>query len=183
MRVSKLLAVFLILGSGLAFGPAFSGVSNFQQVNSRVYRGAQPEPDAFGNLARLGVKTVLDLREDPAQASAEERLVRAAGMRFVSIPMLGLSKPTDDQIARALAILTDDAAVPVFVHCRRGADRTGTVIACYRIALDHWRAQKAIAEARSLGMSFVERAMRQYILDFQPGAAVAAAVAASSVAR
>ena len=118
MRVSKLLAVFLILGSGLAFGPAFSGV---------------------GNLARLGVKTVLDLREDPAQASAEERLVRAAGMRFVSIPMLGLSKPTDDQIARALAILTDDAAVPVFVHCRRGADRTGTVIACYRIALDHGR--------------------------------------------
>jgi protein tyrosine/serine phosphatase len=167
MRALRLLAVFLAATAGLAFAPAIAGIQNFQQVDDRVYRGAQPETYAFPALARLGVKTVLDLREDPLHAAAEEKLVHAAGMRFVSVRMLGLSRPTDDQISRALAVLADDSAVPVFVHCRRGADRTGTVIACYRIATAHWDNQRALAEAQTHGMSPVELGMRRYVLNFK----------------
>jgi protein tyrosine/serine phosphatase len=167
MRSARLLALFLALGTGLAFAPNVAGVSNFQQVNSRVYRGAQPAPYAFRNLKTLGVKTVLDLRDDPRQAAAEEKLVHDAGMRFVSIPMKGVGAPSGQQIAEALAVLTDDSALPVFVHCRRGADRTGTVVACYRIAFDRWQNRPALGEAELHGMSILERAMKRYILAFR----------------
>jgi protein tyrosine/serine phosphatase len=117
------------------------------------------------------VKTVLDLRDEPDQIQSEKRAVESAGMRFVSIPMHGLSSPTEEQIGRALALLSDSSYAPVFVHCRRGADRTGTVIACYRISMEHWQNDKALAEAQSCGMSWMERAMRRYVLAFHPGAA------------
>jgi tyrosine-protein phosphatase SIW14 len=180
MRSLRLLAVFLALGAGLAFAPAVDGVSNFQRVDSRVYRGAQPAPHAFGNLARLGIRTVLDLRDSRGQSAAEEKLVHAAGMRFVSIPMKGLGAPTGEQVAQALAVLADDSAVPVFVHCRRGADRTGTVIACYRIAFQDWSNRQALDEAKSRGLSFMERGMRRFILGFQTPAATPSLVPATA---
>jgi protein tyrosine/serine phosphatase len=65
-----------------------------------------------------------------------------------------------------LALLNDSSEWPIFVHCRRGADRTGTAIACYRIAHDHWSNQQALAEAKTLGMSSLEIGMQRYILHF-----------------
>jgi tyrosine-protein phosphatase SIW14 len=82
--------------------------------------------------------------------------------------MKGMHTPTNEQIVTALKILEDAAADPVFVHCRRGADRTGTVIACYRISHDHWENQKALSEAKSYGMSLFQQALQRYILRYQP---------------
>ena len=84
-------------------------------------------------------------------------------MRYVSIPMRGMSTPTDRQISDALKLLNDPASGPVFVHCRRGADRTGAVIACYRIGHDHWDTAKAQDEANNFGMSLFQLAIRRYV--------------------
>lgn len=142
-----------------------AGVPNFHVVNEHLYRGAQPTSQGFKNLAKLGVKTVIDLREE-SKTNPEEKLVVAAGMKYVNIRMRGLAAPTDEQIHQVFALLENSSAWPVFVHCKRGADRTGTVIACYRISHDHWATPKALTEAQMYGMSWVERAMRQYILNF-----------------
>jgi tyrosine-protein phosphatase SIW14 len=166
MRFIRIFAAICALGDGLAFAQVTAGVPNFHKVNDHVYRGAQPADDGFKDLARIGIKTIVDLRDEPDLIRAEKRTVEAAGMHFVSIPMHGLSAPGEQQIAMALGILNDQAAGPVFVHCRRGADRTGTVIACYRISADHWQNDKALAEARSLGMSWVERAMQHYVMSY-----------------
>jgi len=156
----------LLAAGGLVFAGSDSpAISNFHQVDSHVFRGGQPKAAEFAALAHLGVKTVLDLREEN-YARGEQKLVEAAGMRFISLPMGGLAAPSDQQIARALAIIEDSVNGPVFVHCRRGADRTGTVIACYRVAHDGWENQRALDEARSLGMSWIERAMRSYVLHY-----------------
>jgi protein tyrosine/serine phosphatase len=77
-----------------------------------------------------------------------------------------LAAPSDADVAKALAILNDPAAGPVFVHCRRGADRTGTILACYRISHDHWKNQSALKEARDLGMRFFEWAMQNYVIHY-----------------
>ena len=173
MHLVRLLTGLLAIGPGAAVAPTADGVPNFQQVTARIYRGGQPSDVGLRYIARLGVKTVIDLRQEPTQVAVEEKLVSAAGMRFLNIPMDDLGPPTDAQIALALAVLTDEAGGPVFVHCRRGADRTGTVIACYRIAFEHWRNRQALDEARNHGLSIFERGMQRYILDFQAPASTA----------
>jgi len=157
----------LFLSAGLVFaGSDASKLPNFHQVDERVYRGAQPAAKDFAILAQMGIKTVLDLRDGDGHVRSEEKLAKAAGLRYISLPMHGFEAPSEQQITRALAILQDAGNGPVFVHCRRGADRTGTVIACYRIAHDQWPNQKALDEARGFGMSSLEFAMRGYVLRY-----------------
>ena len=120
--------------------------------------------EAFAGLAKLGIKTVIDLRGENSERTAVER----AGLQYVRMPWSGLKAPDDAQIAAVLSLLNDSGQWPVFVHCRRGADRTGTAIACYRIAHDHWSNQQALSEARTFGMSSLEVAMQHYILHFGP---------------
>jgi len=158
------------------------GVGNFHQVNPQLYRGAQPTDEGFKNLAHLGIATVIDLREPGSRSSREAQIVKAAGMRYVSVPMKGLSAPAPEDVTKILTLLDDPSAGPVFVHCRRGADRTGTVLACYRIAHDGWDNAKALAEARSLGMSWVERAMQSYVLHYAAGPAPAKSIASPAIA-
>lgn len=165
MKLYKVLTLGLAAGIALA-GPPAPGVSNFHQVNSRVYRGAQPDSRGFESLARLGVREVIDLRGGSQRSEAEKKAVEAAGMKYLNLPMQGLRTPSDETVSRALAELENDSAGPVFVHCKRGKDRTGTVIACYRIAHDQWVNQKALDEAKSLGMSWIQRGMRGYILHY-----------------
>jgi len=147
---------------------AVPGIPNFHQVNEHVLRGGQPAAESWPSLARLGVKTVIDLRREDEHSTAEEaQAVGAAGMNYVNVPMRGMSSPTNEQIVKVLSLLNDDSSGPVFVHCRRGADRTGTVIACYRIGHDQWDNQKALKEAKVMGMSMWERAMQHYVLDYK----------------
>src|SRR5260370_1219646 len=152
---SKILLI-LTLAAGSSFAAEPLGVPNFHTVNDHLYRGAQPTIEGFGNLAKLGVKTIVDLREAGERSLAEQKVVEAAGMRYVSVPMRGFQAPTTSQISQVFALLHDISAGPIFVHCLRGADRTGTVVACYRIEHDHWDNSKALTEARTFGMSWLE---------------------------
>ena len=180
MRVHKasVFAVVLVLAP-LWAAPAnildAPGVHNFHQVDDHVYRGAQPTYQGFKSLAKLGIRTVVDLREGGEIRILEKKAVEGAGMHYVHIPLPRVHAPSDDQIASVFNVLNDPTAWPVFVHCRRGADRTGTVIACYRIAHDRWDNQKALTEAKLHGMSRLERGMREYILRFSPPAKTARA--------
>jgi tyrosine-protein phosphatase SIW14 len=158
--------------------PDVAGVSNFHQVDEHVYRGAQPHGQGFEGLAKLGIKTVIDLRGERSEASAVEH----TGMHYIRLPWSGYKAPDEAQIAMVLSLLNDNSAWPVFVHCRRGADRTGTAIACYRIAHDHWTNQQALTEAKTFGMSSMEVAMQRFILNFAALAPAPAAVLALPVA-
>lgn len=157
-------AILFFCSSLFAADPAH--VPNFHQVNDHVYRGAQPETPGFAELAKLGIKTVIDLREPGSRSTAEKKTVEAAGMHYLSFPMAGFGAPPDDLVVKILTLFENAADGPVFVHCRRGADRTGTVIAVYRIVHDHWENAKALAEAKTFGMSWTERAMQYYIAHY-----------------
>jgi protein tyrosine/serine phosphatase len=158
---SRFFAVFFAFVSLAVAQPA--GLPNFHKVDDHVYRGAQPTPEGFNSLSKLGIKTVLDLRGPEHSEAAEKKIVEADGMRYVGIPMRGMTTPTDKQISDALKLLNDPASGSVFVHCRRGADRTGVVIACYRISHDHWDTARAQDEANNFGMGFFEVAIRRYV--------------------
>lgn len=162
----RILVLIFALGAA-ALAADVPGVGNFHQVNAKVYRGAQPSGQGFQSLAQMGVKTIIDLREPGSRANAEKREVEQAGMHYINIPFSGYRAPSDQQVAQVLALFDDPAAGAVFIHCRRGADRTGTVVACYRILHDHWTNQNALAEARTDRMSSLERAMQHYVLGYR----------------
>jgi tyrosine-protein phosphatase SIW14 len=136
------------------------------RIDAHVYRAKQPDEKDFAGLARMGIKTVLDLRGGMIHEPKERKWVEAAGMRYVSIRLSGLFPPKEQQMAAILALLENPAQGPVFVHCRRGDDRTGIVIACYRIAHDHWTNERALEEARRDGISRFEPLMQRYIRRF-----------------
>jgi protein tyrosine phosphatase (PTP) superfamily phosphohydrolase (DUF442 family) len=163
----SLVCVFLFSLPAFA-GSSVQGIHNFYQVDGHVYRGAQPSGPGYEYLAKIGVKTVLDLREPGERASEEEQLVTALGMKYINVPMGGLTPPTEAQTSKILALLEDNSTGAVFVHCMRGADRTGAVIAAYRIDHDHWNNDRALSEAKSDGMSFFQFPREDYIRNFHP---------------
>ena len=147
--------------------PTVSGIPNFIQVNEHIFRGAQPEDGAWTQLAALGVKTVVDLRQVSEHSTTDEaRAVEAAGMRYVSIPMNGWETPRPELVAQVVAML-EAPGDTVFVHCKQGKDRTGTVVAAYRISHDGWANARALDEAESNGMHWFLRGMKRYISTYR----------------
>ena len=145
--------------------PASCGITNFGQVNERVYRGAQPNEAGMASLKQLGIKSIINLRMTNDVLSAELDQARNLSILYTNVPLAGFARPTNEQIRRVLALI-DSLPSPVFIHCQHGCDRTGTVIACYRIQHDGWSGDAALQEARRYGLSFFERGMREYIVDF-----------------
>jgi uncharacterized protein (TIGR01244 family) len=163
--------------------PRFPELPNFHRVDEHVFRSGQPGADGFARLKTLGVRTVLNLRFEREQGRAEEAAAKAAGLQYLSIPMYPLLPPTRAQIAQALALLEDAQSWPVLVHCQAGSDRTGVVVACYRIAHEGWSAARAIQEAMGYGMNVLEVFKRAFIRDFHaPAARLATAAGGGEVA-
>jgi tyrosine-protein phosphatase SIW14 len=163
-RVQLILVVF---STPALAQPSLEGVKNFYQVDQHVYRGGQPDKAGFERLAKLGVKTVINLREDSRKSRQEEKLVTAAGMVYINVPMTGLTPPSDTEIKHILGLLEDQTAGPVFIHCKRGADRTGAVIGAYRVDHDGWSNTEALKEALARGMRSFQHPRQNYIRDFQ----------------
>jgi tyrosine-protein phosphatase SIW14 len=166
--LNRSLAALLLFGLPALADSSVQGINNFFQVDEHVYRGAQPTTEGFEYLAKIGIKTVLDLREDAARSSGEAQLVTSLGMQYVNVPMTGLTPPTEAEITKVLTLLEDATAGAVFVHCLRGADRTGAVIAAYRIDHDRWDNARALKEAVSLGMSPFQLPRQNFIRKFRP---------------
>jgi protein tyrosine phosphatase (PTP) superfamily phosphohydrolase (DUF442 family) len=172
-RLSGLLGVlfctliFSACGSIPRGVPVSEGIQNFGRVNGALFRGAQPDEQGLVNLARLGVRTIINLRQPSDMWPGEEAAARALGMGFMTVPLRGLGAPTDAQVARVLALI-DSLAPPVFLHCEHGADRTGTIIACYRMGREGWTAERAFAEAKRHGFSAFQIGMRRYIFEYSP---------------
>jgi protein tyrosine phosphatase (PTP) superfamily phosphohydrolase (DUF442 family) len=164
---NRLPIAVLVLGLPV-FAGSVPGIKNFDQVDAHVYRGGQPTDEGLQYLARLGVNTIVDLRETGDRSNAEKRVVTGAGMKYVNVPMTGLTPPTDAEITGILAILEDNTTGPVFVHCLRGADRTGAVIAAYHISHDDWNNARALKDAKAHSMSFFQFPRQNYIQNFRP---------------
>jgi protein tyrosine/serine phosphatase len=125
------------------------GLDNFYRVSATLYRGAQPTSQGLAELRRLGVRTVVSLRA----FHGEHELVAKAGLGYERISFK-VWHPEDEDLRRFLAIVSDPARQPVFVHCQRGADRTGTAVAVYRICVGGWSREAAIDEMTNGGYRF-----------------------------
>jgi tyrosine-protein phosphatase SIW14 len=169
MKLSKLvlfLAMLVASRDQAATSEVSHHVPRFRQIHAGLYRGGQPTSDGFEDLKKMGVRTVINLRVE----GTERTRVEALGMKYVHIPidMPLLQRPwrqiPDKSVEDFLRIVNDPANQPVFVHCQRGADRTGTMIALYRVKVDNWQVDKAYDEAREIGLRWMYRGFRNQIL-------------------
>jgi protein tyrosine/serine phosphatase len=163
MSASMIVLALLVSISAAQTEVRYKELPNFRKVQDHLYRGGQPAAGGLKKLAELGIKTVVNLRGEDNLTRAEEAEAKALGLHYYAVPMPGLSRPSDAQVKQVMAIIDNQENWPVFIHCKHGADRTGTIIACYRIAKENWTDERAISEARQYGMSWMEFGMRDYI--------------------
>lgn len=139
---------------------------NFHQVNENLYRGAQPSQAGIVQLKQIGVKTIISLRGADENSEIEGNWAQSSGIKFINIPLNNWFGPKDEKIEKILASINNAENQPVFVHCKRGADRTGTVIAVYRITHDGWTAKRANVEAKERGFGWWQVWMKDFIKDY-----------------
>lgn len=121
-------------------------VENLYRVEPDLLRSAQPSVAGFRQLAALGVKSVLDLRKGDGDAGT----ARGTSLRLLQVPMTAWSL-SDKGVVQALRILTDVKNRPILVHCQHGADRTGAILALYRVVVQGWSKQDALREMNEGG--------------------------------
>lgn len=144
----------------------YAELPNFHAVNARLYRGGQPHAGGLQRLVALGVKTVVNLRDDDARAREEGEEARALGLRYFNVPLSRAHRPDARRISELFTLLDASENQPVFIHCKRGADRTGALVAVYRVSHDGWTAERAVEEAERYGMGFWQRGKKDFIRDY-----------------
>ena len=184
-----LLAIFTIVlsvaGSIFAQGQEtnFSNIKikNFGQMDERFYRGAQPKEKDYASLNELGIKTVIDLREDPEPY--EKQNVEALGMRYVNIPIQDKHAPESYQIDQFLKVVDDPSTGKFFVHCAGGRHRTGVMGAVYRFNHYNWNFDQVYAEMKQYdfytrwGHGDMKKFVEDYAVSFKNHPAVAVTAA------
>lgn len=166
LLASSLLMVALAINTLAQSEIRYAELPNFHQVNSQLYRGGQPKPGGLPRLKAWGIKTIVNLRGEDAQTQAEGAEAREFGLSYYSISLPEFSGPKEEDVQRVLDIINAPENQPVFVHCRRGKDRTGTIIASYRITHDGWNSADAKKEAKTRGMSWTQIGMKDFIGEF-----------------
>lgn len=146
--------------------PSKKDLPNFYLVNANLYRGGQPTGTGIKRLEKMGVKTVIDLRGADENSKKEENWTQAAGMKFIAVNLENWLRPKNSDIEQIINYINAPENQPVFVHCKRGADRTGTVVAVYRIKHDGWTADQATDEAKKIGFGWWQFWMKDYISDY-----------------
>lgn len=138
------------------------GLANVGRVAPGVYRGAQPAAEGYATLKEMGIRTVINLRT----SMSEKKAVEAAGMRSIEVPMEMSTDGLKAKVDRVVALMADPANRPVFLHCRQGQDRTGIVVAAYRLKLEGWSLAEAEAEMHSFGFNDIWVNFNRFIKEY-----------------
>ncbi|HET9479105.1 MAG TPA: tyrosine-protein phosphatase [Pyrinomonadaceae bacterium] len=160
-------------------------IKNFGQMDDRFYRGGQPKEEDYRHLAAIGIKTIIDLRNDPKEY--EKREAEEFGMRYINIPMSDKAYPQTSAIDQFLKLVDDPSTGKFFVHCAGGRHRTGVIGAVYRFNHYNWNYEQVYAEMKKYdfytrwGHGNMKKFVKDYALTFENRAATAAAAVTTTI--
>lgn len=126
-----------------------TGVTNLYRVSGTLYRCHQPDAVGMQNLKKMGIKTIINLRS----FHSDRQKMAGEGFDYVHIHMKAWH-PEEEDVVQFLRVVLNPARTPVLVHCQHGADRTGVMVAVYRIAVQGWSKDEAIREMTEGGFGF-----------------------------
>ncbi len=145
--------------------PGRPGLPNLHRITDTLYRGAQPTEAGFAELKKMGVKTVINLRA----VHSDRDEFRRAGVEFNYVHISFKARhPEKEDVVKFLNVVRDPANHPVFFHCQHGADRTGMMSAIYRMVIQGWSNDDALAEMTDGGYGFhsIWRNLERYVRKF-----------------
>jgi len=152
-------------------------IKNFGQMDERFFRGGQPKENDYSQLAALGIKTVIDLQDDPT--AYEKTKVEALGMKYVNIPMSDKDYPEIAKVDQFLKLVDDPTTGKFYVHCAGGRHRTGVMGAVYRFNHYNWNYDQVYAEMKKYdyysrwGHGDMKKFVKDYSVNFPTKSAVA----------
>lgn len=169
LHLIPIAVVALVLCSARAIAQnatTYDELPKLEQVTDRLYRGGQPRDGGLRRLHELGVDTIVNLRGASKATRAEGAEARALGFNYFNVGLPNWGRPQDDRVRRILLIMAAPQNGRVFVHCRDGLDRTGTIVALHRITHQGWSTNDALAEADLRGMRSIQFWMRDYAQEY-----------------
>lgn len=136
-------------------------LGNFYRVSDVLYRCEQPDKKDIADLQALGIHSLLNLREYHSDSKSFEQ----AGFKLL-LQRMDAGEITVADLVAALRQIRR-APKPVVVHCWHGSDRTGSVVAAYRIVFQNWTPAAALDELRHGGFGYHEKSFPNIITLFQ----------------
>jgi uncharacterized protein (TIGR01244 family) len=141
------------------------GVTNLARLETTVACAGAVKVEAVPEIKKMGFASIINLRqasEPGADIDAEAAAAKAAGIRFYHIPFNGQS-PEPAVADKFLDAITSKGSEPAFIHCA-GGNRAAAMWLVKRLAVDHWEADRATAEATALGLT--SPALKQFAYDY-----------------
>lgn len=165
LTLTSILSLVAVTTAQEAISPKVK-IKNFGQMDERFYRGAQPKERDYKDLASLGIRTIIDLRDDPEDY--EQRVVESLGMKYVHIPMIARKYPTPEATQLFLSTVNDPSTGKFFVHCAGGRHRTGAMGAVYRYEFYNWDFEKVYKEMKRYDFytSWGHGAFKDFVKDY-----------------
>jgi len=139
-----------------------SGLANVGRVSPGIFRGTQPLPEGYETLKEMGIKTVINLRSQ----HSEKDIVEAAGMQSIEIPMSVFRSTEIEKVNKIIDSMINPDNQPVYLHCQLGQDRTGVVIAAYRMRVDGWSLSETEAEMQSFGFNDLWIKLKKFVREY-----------------
>jgi len=134
------------------------GLTNFAPVSRNLYRAAAADQVGYLEARRMGIRTIVDLR----QVRTSLPTVVGLGLNYVRIPA-NPAEIEDDEVADFLHVVRNPDLQPILVHCTYGSDRTGTMVAIYRVMEQNWPVEDAALELPRFGFHHVWVPLLQYL--------------------
>jgi len=141
-------------------------VDNFGKVTDFFFRGGQPKGAEYNQLAAIGVKTIIDLRDDPRDYA--KSLTEQAGMKYINFPLSDKDYPSPETPSKFLTLISDKENWPVYVHCAGGRHRTGAMTAVFRMSVQGWDINRAYAEMKIYDFytRWGHKDMKRFVFDY-----------------
>lgn len=164
--VCSVAVVLTLLCAAASAQTTSADLPRLQQVSEKLYRSGQPREGGLTRLRELGINTIINLRGTSARTKAEEAEARALGFNYYNVALPNWGRPQETRVARILELIAAPENGRVLIHCKEGVDRTGMIVALYRMTHEGWTSKQALDEANRSGMRRTQVWMRDYVEDY-----------------
>lgn len=148
-----------------SLGAETDRIPNLQEIAPGVFRGGRPSKRDLRWLQReKGLKTIVNLENRRSPVERERKWAADLGIEYIESPMHWDREPSDEQVDAIHDLMNDPANHPIFIHCKHGQDRTGIVMALYRVFYQNWTPEAAYDEMVDIGFRRFLKALEDYYI-------------------